>query len=77
SICIKFKPLWQMSPQEEAAIRLSDAQADALYLDRQVVDQEEVREKLARDPSSGWDGLDTSVVVMPEPEEPDDGETPV
>lgn len=74
SISIKFKPLWQMTPQEEAAIRLSDAQSDAIYLDRQVVDQEEVREKLARDPNSGWDGLDTSVVVMPEPEEPLDGE---
>ena len=73
SINIKFKPLWQMSPQEESAIRLSDAQADAIYLDRSVVDQEEVREKLARDTNSGWDGLDTSVVVMPEPE-PDDGE---
>jgi phage-related protein (TIGR01555 family) len=75
SICIKFRPLWQMTPQEESAIRLSDAQADAIYLDRSVVDQEEVREKLARDPASGWDGLDTSVVVMPDAEpEPDDGE---
>lgn len=60
-----FEPLYQMTPAELADIRLKDSQADGAYIDRGVVDPSEVRERLARDPQSGYQGLDTSVELVP------------
>lgn len=39
---ITFPPLWQMTPQEEAALRKSIAETDTLYMDGQVVLPEEI-----------------------------------
>lgn len=69
NIGFKFRPLWQLDPVEESTIRVNDANADSAYLDRGVIDPTEVREKLARDPESGYDGLDTSVTVFEPPNE--------
>lgn len=71
-----FVPLYQMTPKEEAEIRLSDSQADCAYIAAGVVDPSEVRERLAKDPNSGFMGLDTSVELVPPNPEPAPGEAP-
>lgn len=63
-IGFKFVPLYQMTPEQEAAIRASDATTDCAYIDRGVLDVTEVRERLAKDPNSGHMGLDTSIVPV-------------
>ena len=70
-----FTPLYQMTPKEESEIRLSDSQADCAYIAAGVVDPSEVRERLARDPNSGYQSLDTSVELVP-PVEPTGEEDP-
>lgn len=74
-IGLAFTPLYQMTPKEESEIRLSDSQADCAYIAAGVVDPSEVRERLARDPNSGYQSLDTSVELVP-PVEPAGEEDP-
>lgn len=62
TITFEFNPLWQTTALDESTIRVNNANADAAYLDRSVISQEEVREKLAKDPESGYAGIDTSDV---------------
>lgn len=64
TISIKFKPLYQMSPKEAAEIREIDARTDATYLDRNVISADETRTKLADDPDSGYQGLETEMVEV-------------
>lgn len=64
-IGLEFVPLQQMTPSEKADIRLKDMQTDTGYLGANVLDGQEVREKLARDPESGYDSIDTSVELVP------------
>ncbi|MGH7176671.1 MAG: DUF1073 domain-containing protein, partial [Tepidisphaeraceae bacterium] len=70
-IGIEFVPLYQMTPKEEAEIRLADSQAGVAYITAGVIDPSEERERLARDPSSGYQSLDTSVEIIP-PTDPED-----
>jgi phage-related protein (TIGR01555 family) len=53
----EWNSLWEPTPKEEADIRKADAERDGAYLDRQVVTQDEVRDKLRNDPESGYNGL--------------------
>lgn len=62
-----WNPLYQMTPAELADIRLKNSQAAATYIDHAVIDPSEERERLARDPESGYLGLDTDLVIV-EPE---------
>jgi len=72
TITFEFNPLWQVSALDAATIRVNNANADAVYLDRSVVSPEETRERLAADPDSGYAGID--VEDLPEvPEEDVDG----
>lgn len=64
-ICIEFVPLYQMTPAEEADIRSKNAQSAQIYIDCGVLDPSEERERLARHPSSGYDGLDTDLSPVP------------
>ena len=67
-----WNPLYQMTPAELADIRLKNSQAAATYIDHAVIDPSEERERLARDPESGYLGLDTDLVIVrpdPEPEQ--------
>jgi hypothetical protein len=66
-IIVTPQPLYQMTPKELAEIRTADSTTDGSYLDRGVVDAIEVREKLARNPESGYQGLD--ITKVPEVEE--------
>jgi len=69
-IIVTFQPLYQMTPKELSEIRKADAEVDAAYIDRQVLSQEEVREKLARNSESGYQGIDVEDL----PEAPNEGE---
>lgn len=53
----EWESLWEPTPKEEAEIRKADAERDGAYLDRQVVSQDEVRDKLRTEPGSGYNGL--------------------
>ncbi len=71
-----FVPLYQMTPKEESDIRFQDSQAAVNYISQGVIDPSEERNRLAKDPASGYDGIDTdAVIVPPNPpdEEPPDG----
>lgn len=66
-ITFSFNPLYQMTEKELAEIRLSDSTAAANYIDRQVIFADEDRERLARDPESGYQGIDLGrVAELPE-----------
>lgn len=72
-IWFSFVSLYQMTPKELAEIRTADATTAAAYMDRGVIDPAEQREKLARDPESGYQGLDLSLTI-PNPNEDEDDE---
>lgn len=59
-IGFQFVPLWEMSDKDKADIRKSDAEAHGAYIDRGVVDADEVRQCLANDESSLYSGVDLS-----------------
>lgn len=63
-IVFTFNPLYQMSAKELADIRKANADTAGAMIDRGVISQQEERERLARDPESGYQGLD--VEDMPE-----------
>lgn len=69
-IGINYVPLYQQTPKELSEIRKTDAEAAATYVDLGAISPAEVREKLARDPNSGYMGIDPGDV--PEPPEPED-----
>lgn len=73
-IGFKFVSLYQMQPDQEAAIRLSDAQAASIYLTAGVVGPDEERKRLATDPDSGYEGLDLEQVPFMPPDEPPSNE---
>lgn len=62
-IGFKWVSLHQMTPSEEADIRLKDQQNDCAYIDRGVLDATDVRTRLARDPESGYHGLDVGAAM--------------
>lgn len=59
-ITVTFQPLYQMTPKELAEIRTANSTTDGNYIDRGVLDPMEVRDKLARDPESGYQGLEVN-----------------
>lgn len=63
-IGFKFKPLYQMTPKELAEIREGDARTADTYVGMGAIDATEVRERLAADPLSGYQGLDVSVIPV-------------
>lgn len=61
-IVVAFQPLYQMTPKELAEIRKTDADRDVALVGASIIDATEVRERLARDPESGYQGIDTGKV---------------
>lgn len=61
-IKFQFKPLYQLSAQEQAAANLSKAQTAQIYMQEGVIDQEEARESLSKDEDSGYN-IDPDKVV--------------
>jgi phage-related protein (TIGR01555 family) len=62
-ITFTFNPLSQMTQKELSEIRTADATAAQTYVGMGAVAPEEVREKIARDPESGYQGLDLDVII--------------
>ena len=69
-----FVPLYQMTPAEEADIRSKDGVTDCAYVAAGIIDPSEVRDRLAKDPNSGYMGLDTTVELVPPNPAPAPGE---
>lgn len=69
-----FNPLAQMTPKELSDMRKTEADTAATYIDRGVLDPSEQRERLARDPESGYQGLDLSLEVAPPSDDQEDDE---
>ncbi len=63
-IGFEFIPLWQQSETELAANRKADAEVANIYFTMGAVSPDEVRQKIADDPESGYTGL---VGLIPEP----------
>ncbi len=63
-----FEPLWALDDIEKATIRKSDADTDAVLIGAGVIAPEESRERVAADPSSGYNNIDVDMVI----ESPDD-----
>ena len=63
-IGFSFNPLWEQSYTEMANVRKMDADTAAIYIANGVIDPSEVREKLAHDPESGYQGLDLSIEIL-------------
>lgn len=57
-ISFEFNPLYQMSDSELAIIRMNDSIRAGNLIDRGVIDPQEERERMARDPESGYSGID-------------------
>jgi len=60
-----FVPLYQMTPAEESDIRAKDGVTDCAYVAAGILDPSEVRDRLAKDPNSGYMGLDADAVIVP------------
>ena len=69
-IGIQFNPLYQMTEEQLSTIRTNDSVRAGNLIDRGVIDAQEERERLARDPESGYTGLDVSKEIAP----PDEAE---
>jgi uncharacterized protein len=63
-ISFAFNPLYQLTDKELGELRKNNADIATAYIDRGVIDPEEQREKLARDPESGYQGLDLSKEIV-------------
>lgn len=64
-IGFEFVPLYQMTAKEESDIRESNSRTATAYISSGVIDPSEERERLARDPHSGYQGIDTDMVIVP------------
>ena len=60
-----FVSLYQMTEKELAEIRESNSRAATAYVGIAALAPEEVRDQLAKDPESGYMGLDTSIQIKP------------
>lgn len=74
-IGIEFNPLYQMTELEKSQIRANESTVASNYIDRSVIDAQEERERLARDPESGYQGIDVDKVI--EPPNPEELESPI
>lgn len=67
SVTFDFAPLGEEDRAALATLQKTKADTIAVYLDRNVIDEEEAREALAADPDSGFSNIDPADV--PEPDE--------
>lgn len=57
-ISFMWEPLWSMDAKQLSELRKSDAEADAIYIDRAVISPHESRARLAADEDSPYASLD-------------------
>jgi phage-related protein (TIGR01555 family) len=70
-ISFVFVPLFQMTDKELSEVRTANATAGTAYINSGVLSAGEERERLARDPESGYEGLSLDPADLPIP--PDNG----
>ena len=71
-ITFDFVDLWQLDDAGEAAVQKTKADTDTAYLADGVITPEEVRQRVANDKKSQYQGLDLSQ-PLPEPKMPEIG----
>ena len=59
-----FLPLYQLNQKEESEIRESSSRADCAYISSGVLNPIEIRNRLAKEPSSGHKGINVSNVPV-------------
>ncbi len=64
-ITFVFNPLYEMTEEQESTIRVNDSIRAGNLIDRGVIDAQEERERLARDPDSGYQGIDITKEIAP------------
>lgn len=70
-IDFEYEPLREMSEEEAAAARKTDADVDVAYVNGGILSPDEIRQKLAADPETPYAGIDLSA---PAPEPPPDAD---
>lgn len=70
-ISYDFIPLWSQTDTELAANRKADAECGRMLIDGGVITPEEMRQKLSKDPDSGYTGLDMAVLPDNDTDEPE------
>lgn len=68
-IVVAFQPLYQMTPKELSDIRTADTTRDVQLSGAGILDVTEIRERMARDPESGYQGIDTGKIPGVEDDE--------
>jgi phage-related protein (TIGR01555 family) len=66
-ISFVFVPLFQMTDKELSEVRTANATAGTAYINSGVLSAAEERERLARDPESGYEGLSLEPADLPIP----------
>lgn len=69
-----FEPLFQLSETEQATVRKTEADTDAVLITAGVISTDDVRQRIASDPDSPYHGLELNEV--PDAPEPDDEDAP-
>lgn len=75
-IDFEFVELWELDEAGKALIRKTNADTAAVYIESGVIDQEEERQRIAKDPDSPWFGMDPDDVPDPPEVDTGTGETP-
>jgi hypothetical protein len=69
SITYEWEPLWALDEKGQAEVDKIKADTGAVLIDSGAIDQQEERERVARDPASPYPGLDLNKEIEPpEPE---------
>src|ERR1700687_410779 len=76
SITFDFNPLWQLDEAAKASVEQTKAATHQLYVDIGAVGPEEVRESVAKDRDSAYDGIDLSSPPPTPPDAMSGGEDP-
>jgi hypothetical protein len=76
NVDFSFCPLYQMSQEQEANIKLTNANRDAVYADRGIVSNETIQKQLMSDKVYGAisDDINDTLEVFPDSNENDDGD---
>ncbi len=71
-IVYDFVPLKQLTGEALSRVKKTQAEMDQAYVDIGAIDAQEVRQRIANDPDSGYNNLDVNKEI--EPPEPDGGD---
>ena len=64
-ITFEFKPLWSLDELGKANVNKVKAETAAIYVESGVIDTEEERERVTKDPDGDYPGLDLSKEIVP------------